>query len=78
MYYSNSIQVGDKVIILLPEYVAGKVGEIWGLEKLSGGQLSGRWLIQIDSDNILVSLNPDEFKVLDQSKEFHHPNGKDF
>ncbi|WP_336622319.1 hypothetical protein [Chlorogloeopsis sp. ULAP01] len=73
LHYSNSIQVGDKVLILLPEYVAGKVGVIWGLEKLSGGQMSGRWLIQIDSDDILVSLNQDEFKVLSQSKESHHP-----
>ncbi len=55
-------------MILLPEYVAGKVGVVWGLEKLSSGQLSGRWLIQVDSDKMLVSLYSDEFQLLGQGK----------
>lgn len=55
-------------MILLPEYVAGKVGVVWGLEKLSSGQLSGRWLIQVDSDKMLVSLYSDEFQLLAQGK----------
>jgi hypothetical protein len=71
LHHSNKIQVGDKVLILLPEYVAGKVGVVWGLEKLSSGQLSGRWLIQVDSDRMLVSLYSDEFQLLDQGFELH-------
>jgi hypothetical protein len=52
------------VKILQPAYVAGKVGVICDREVQSGGQPSDRWLIQIVSEDIVVSLPPDEFQVL--------------
>jgi hypothetical protein len=60
----KSIQVGNKVLILRPAYVAGKVGVVCSRESLLEGQASNRWLIQVDSDNMLVSLTPQEFQVI--------------
>jgi hypothetical protein len=60
----KSIQVGNKVLILHPAYVAGKVGVVCSRESLLEGQASNRWLIQVDSDNMLVSLSPQEFQVI--------------
>ncbi|NMG10872.1 hypothetical protein [Brasilonema sp. UFV-L1] len=57
-------KVGDKVLILRPAYVAGKVGVICDQEMLFCGHLSGRWLIRLDSEDIVVSLTPKEFKVV--------------
>ncbi|NJM71987.1 MAG: hypothetical protein HC862_18355 [Scytonema sp. RU_4_4] len=57
-------KVGNKVLILRPSYVSGKVGVICDKEVLSGGHLSGRWLIRVDSEDIVVSLTPKEFKVV--------------
>ncbi|MDF5723803.1 MAG: hypothetical protein PUP91_25740 [Rhizonema sp. PD37] len=60
-------KAGDKVLILRPAYVAGKVGEVCGKEILSSGEPSDRWLIQVDSENILVSLYLREFQALNQN-----------
>ncbi|WP_414579174.1 hypothetical protein [Anabaena sp. CCY 9402-a] len=60
----KSIQVGNKVLILHPAYVAGKVGVVYGRESPLDGQPSNRWLIQVDTDNILVSLTPQDFQVI--------------
>ncbi|KAB8320644.1 hypothetical protein SD81_003500 [Tolypothrix campylonemoides VB511288] len=57
-------KVGDKVLILRPAYVAGRVGIISAKEVLSGGHPSVRWLIQVGSEDIVVSLNPKEFEVV--------------
>nr|WP_089092413.1 hypothetical protein [Nodularia sp. NIES-3585] len=64
MYTSNSVQVGDKVLILRPAYVIGKVGVVCGFESHSDDQASRRCIIQIESENIVVSLTPDEFQGL--------------
>lgn len=66
MQLSNSegIQVGDKVIVLRPSYIAGKVGFVCAKEILSDGEVSKRWIIRIDSENIMVSLNLKEFELL--------------
>lgn len=61
---SQGIRVGDKVIILRPSYIAGKVGFIYAKEILSGEEVSKRWIIRIDSENIMVSLTPKEFELL--------------
>ncbi|MDB9303715.1 hypothetical protein PN488_04875 [Nodularia spumigena CS-591/12] len=61
MYTSNSVQVGDKVLILRPAYVIGKVGVVCGLESSSDSPANTRWIIQIESENMVVSLTPDEF-----------------
>jgi len=52
------------VLILHPAYVAGKIGVVCAQEILSDGQASGRWLIEIDSENIIVSLTASEFQVI--------------
>ncbi|ARV57426.1 hypothetical protein BZZ01_01185 [Nostocales cyanobacterium HT-58-2] len=62
-------KVGDKVLILRPAYVAGKIGEVCGREILLEGQSGVRWLIQVDCENIMVSLTPREFERLTQENE---------
>ncbi len=52
------------MLILDPAYVAGKIGVVCAQEILSDGQASGRWLIEIDSENIIVSLTAREFQVI--------------
>lgn len=64
MQIPKSIQVGNKVLILRPAYVAGKVGVVYSQELLLDGQTSNRWLVKVDPDNILVSLNPQDFQVI--------------
>lgn len=61
---SEGIQVGDKVIVLRPSYIAGKVGFVCAKEILSDEQVSKRWIIRIDSENVMVSLTPKEFELL--------------
>ncbi|WP_017749799.1 hypothetical protein [Scytonema hofmannii] len=51
-------------MILHPAYVAGKIGVICGQEVLSGDETNARWLIQVDAEDIMVSLAPKEFKVI--------------
>jgi hypothetical protein len=62
----QQLLVTQKVLILSPAYVAGKVGVICAQEIITGGQTTGRWLIQVDSDveDIVVSLAPSEFQSL--------------
>ncbi|KYC38876.1 hypothetical protein WA1_33220 [Scytonema hofmannii PCC 7110] len=57
-------KLGNKVLILHPAYVAGKIGVICGQEVLSGDETNARWLIQVDAEDIMVSLAPKEFKVI--------------
>jgi hypothetical protein len=58
--------ITQKFLILQPAYVAGKVGVICGQEILACGQLTGRWLIQVDyeAEDIVLSLPPCEFHSL--------------
>jgi hypothetical protein len=64
LYNSENLQPGDKVLILSPAYLAGKVGVICDRELLSDNQPSQRWLIEIVDENMVVSLNSVEFKLL--------------
>lgn len=67
MYTADKIRVGDKVLVFHPEYVSGKVGVVRGSESKSINTAKERWIIQVESenrDNILVSLNPEEFHKL--------------
>lgn len=64
MANSQSIRVGDKVIVLRPSHIAGKVGFIYARETLPNEEVSKRWIIRIDSENIMVSLSPKEFELL--------------
>jgi hypothetical protein len=58
-----NIQAGARVRILEPAYVAGKTGIIVCLEPSSNGLMSGRWLIQVEDEEILLSLDPGQFLV---------------
>ncbi|MBW4688236.1 MAG: hypothetical protein KME40_24905 [Komarekiella atlantica HA4396-MV6] len=67
MQNSEDIQVGDRVLILSPSYVAGKYGVVLSRESRSDNQASQRWLIQVedvDSPDIVVSLVLDEFILI--------------
>ena len=67
MQNSEHIQVGDRVLILRPSYVAGKYGVVRGRESNSNNQASQRWLIQVedvDSSDIIVSLILGEFTLV--------------
>lgn len=59
------IQIGVRVKILQPDYVAERTGVVISQEELPDGQRTGRWLIQVDDENILLSLIPQEFEVID-------------
>ncbi len=61
---SQDIRVGDKVVILRPSHIAGKVGFVYAKETLSDEEVSKRWIIRIDSENIMVSLSLKEFELL--------------
>lgn len=61
---SQGIRVGDKVVILRPSHIAGKVGFVYAKEVLSDEEASKRWIIRIDSENIMVSLSLKEFELL--------------
>ncbi|RCJ40932.1 hypothetical protein A6770_36960 [Nostoc minutum NIES-26] len=71
MHTPDPVQVGDRVLILRPAYVAGKVGVVCGRESRSDAQPSTRWLIQVESDteNIVVSLLRNEFEVISPELE---------
>jgi hypothetical protein len=64
LFHSNYVKIGTRVLILLPPYVAGKVGVVCHREVLAEDQPSQRWLIQVKAENILVSLTQEEFQVL--------------
>ncbi|WP_088890160.1 hypothetical protein [Leptolyngbya ohadii] len=58
------IRVGDRVQILQPDYVAGKTGRILTPELVQDGQLTGRWIIKVDQEEVLLSLSPEDFRVI--------------
>jgi hypothetical protein len=58
---SRNIQPGARVRILAPDYVVGKIGIILSQETVSSEQLSDRWVIQVESEEIVLSLFLDEF-----------------
>lgn len=64
---SERVQVGDRVLILSPSYVAGKYGLVRGRESISDSPAKQRWLIQVedeDSSEIVVSLILGEFTLV--------------
>ncbi|HEY9640414.1 MAG TPA: hypothetical protein V6C57_08020 [Coleofasciculaceae cyanobacterium] len=65
----RGVQVGAKVRILQPDYVAGKTGIVLTQEILSTGQPSDRWIVQVEHEDgehedIVLSLTPDDFQVI--------------
>jgi len=64
---SERIQVGDRVLILNPAYVAGKYGVVRGRESNLDSPANRRWLIQVedeDASEIVVSLILGEFTIV--------------
>jgi len=55
--------MGARVRILEPAYVAGRTGIVVCLEPSSNGLTSGRWLIRVEGEEILLSLDPEQFLV---------------
>jgi len=60
-----SISAGARVCILEPAYAAGKIGMVVCLEPVFNDLPSGRWLIRVEAEDILLSLEPEHFLVLD-------------
>lgn len=67
MENSQRIQVGDRVLIVSPSYVAGKYGVVRGRESMSDNPANQRWLIQVEDEGwseIVVSLVLGEFTLV--------------
>jgi uncharacterized membrane protein len=64
VHSSDNLPIGTTVEILQPEYVAGAIGTVLGQEELIEGESSNRWLIQVIGEDIVLSLTPDEFRVI--------------
>lgn len=64
MHDSKQIRAGNRVEILQPTYVSGRIGIILAPEELIGRQSTDRWIVQVESDEILLSLNPSEFRLI--------------
>lgn len=66
---STNFQVGDRVLILRPFYVTGKIGIICDVENSQ----PTRWIIKVDSresdENIVVSLSAKEFQALSKDEK---------
>lgn len=66
----KNFPVGNKVLILHPAYVAGKVGTICAPEVVARGQPSQRWLIRVDWEDMVVSLERREFRIINRDGKF--------
>ena len=58
------MQPGDRVQVLYPAYAAGKTGIILEQETLQDGSQTGYWLVQIDDEDMILALLPQEMKLL--------------
>jgi len=61
----NRMQVGARVEILQPAYVAGKSGVVRSREELDDGQITERWIIEVIGEDMFLSLTATEFRLLD-------------
>ncbi len=66
MNSSKLPQAGDKVLIISPVYVSGKSGIVCGEEVFSNEKPSGRWLVEIASENLVLSLSVNDFRILNK------------
>lgn len=66
MNNSRIPQVGDKVFILHPAYVAGNVGIVRGEEILADGKPSGNWIIEVTSQDFVLSLAENDFQIINK------------
>jgi hypothetical protein len=63
----EEIQIGARVEILQPDYMADAIGLVLAREELADGQLTDRWLIQIIHEDVVLSLTREEFRLLDST-----------
>lgn len=63
--HPEQIQIGARVEILQPDYVADAIGIVLAREELVEGERSDRWLIQVVGEEIVLSLTIEEFRVID-------------
>ena len=68
----NNVEVGYQVLILTPLYVTQKLGVVCGRESDVDSEHKQRWIIQVESSNIVVSLTEDEFKVINPLLSVRH------
>lgn len=61
---SENIEIGARVEIVQPDYVAGTIGIILGREELLEGESTNRWLIRVIDEDVILSLTIEEFRVL--------------
>lgn len=61
----EEIPIGTSVEIIQPDYVAGSIGIVLGKEEVVEEQPTDRWLIQVSSEDMILSLARDEFQVID-------------
>jgi|GEM_PF-2415992 len=71
-YTPNNVQVGYQVLILTPLYVAQKLGVVCGRESDVDSEHKQRWIILLESSNIVVSLTKDEFNVINPMLSVRH------
>lgn len=64
MNSSENIELGARVEVLQPDYVAGEIGIVLSREELLEGELTDRWLIQVIDQDVILSLTIEEFRVL--------------
>ena len=63
------MQSGDKVHILYPEYAAGAIGIVLEQETLQDGSKTGYWLVQVEDDEMLLALLPQDVKLPERVKD---------
>jgi hypothetical protein len=54
-----------RVRVLRPAYAAGKIGVLVAREKAHSGKSTSRWLVKLVHAQILLSLQAEDFKVMD-------------
>lgn len=60
-------QVGSRVLILSPDYIAGEIGVAIAEEVGPDNAKSGSWLVRIARRGIVVALLPQEMVWLDEA-----------
>ena len=58
------MQPGNRVQVIYPKYAAGETGTILAKETLEDGSETGYWLVQIDGQEMILALLPQEMEVL--------------
>ena len=63
------VQQGDRVKILYPDYVVGETGLVLQQEILQDGSKTGYWLVQLENQEMVLALLPEEMHVIEKVQE---------